>query len=207
MVNRQLDASWGALIGQDFSNKPPAETNAHLEDFERQRAEGEPALLAWTSAHMSRAFRRCIDPQDVVQEVWCRLIEKYSPADFAGKTTFRPRMFAVARFVLIEMSRQLGRCGRGSGYGAVKGHAVAEHLDRTSVTRLVMTNESLGLLSTLLDAWDPEARQLLIRRVIEGLTLQEIALADGMSLARVKKRWQRLRGRLALDQAVAGLLS
>src|SRR4029078_12177519 len=69
-----------------------------------------PALYTWASLRIRPAMRGAIDPEDVVQGVWCRawrVFYKFDP-EVSG---FRMWVFRIAKNVLLEGFRKVSRSG------------------------------------------------------------------------------------------------
>jgi RNA polymerase sigma factor (sigma-70 family) len=177
---------------------------AHAGDVERFGQLYEriaPSLYTWAELRIRPELRRWIDPQDVVQEVWCRawrIFPQFDPAT----GTFRFWIFRVAKNVLLEALRKLdspgfkARSGDGSRPGGV--FELGDLPDSaTAISRRVAREESLQLFSRWVQSLEDDDRMLLIHHGLEGLSQAEVA--DRLSIQRetVAKRWQRLLARVA----------
>ena len=82
---------------------------AHGDDvdaFNLLYARVAPALLAWAEIRLHTRLKRVIDPEDVVQEVWSRAMDRYRDDDTPDPDKFRPWVFGVAHFVVMEALRK-----------------------------------------------------------------------------------------------------
>jgi len=158
-----------------------------------------PSLYTWAELRIRPELRQWIDPQDVVQEVWCRAW-KIFPAFDPRTLSFRYWIFRVAKNVLLEAFRRL----ESPAFKAKSRDATSKALElgdvpdsATAISRRVARAESLKLFSTWVQSLDDEDRMLLIHHGLEGLSQAEVA--DRLSLNReaVAKRWQRLLARVA----------
>lgn len=157
-----------------------------------------PALFTWADLRIRPELRQWIDPQDVVQEVWCRawkVFESYDPA----AVSFRYWVFRVAKNVLLEAFRKLDN----PAYRARSRDAsskVLELLDvpdsATAISRRVAKQESLLLVAQWVQSLDEDDRMLLIHHGLEGLTQAEVAERLDLQRETVAKRWQRLVARI-----------
>jgi len=163
-----------------------------------------PALLSWAHLRMSPAFRKKVDPHDVVQEVWVRAMQRFSELD-PGTTPFRAWIFRVAHFVVIEMSR---RVLRAPGQGGQRGSSLFTTLPsgESGVSTGIARSDAVHAFLERVGRLDSEHRELVVLRGLEGASFEEIAGRLGGRPAAWEKRWQRLRARLALDAAPDYLL-
>jgi RNA polymerase sigma factor (sigma-70 family) len=171
-----------------------------------------PSLYTWAELRIRPELRRWIDPQDVVQEVWCRAWRIFPDFD-PVEGTFRYWIFRVAKNVLLEAFRKLDSPGFKSraGNGASPGNGIFELGDvpdsATAISRRVAREETLQLFSRWVQSLEDEDRMLLIHHGLEGLSQAEVA--DRLSLNRetVAKRWQRLLARVAEQKLPRDLFS
>jgi RNA polymerase sigma factor (sigma-70 family) len=158
-----------------------------------------PSLYTWADLRIRPELRQWIDPQDVVQEVWCRawkIFPEFQPATH----TFRYWIFRVAKNVLLEAFRKLESptFKARSRDASSKAFELGDVPDSaTAISRRVAREESLKLFSSWVQSLDDEDRMLLIHHGLEGLSQSEVA--DRLSINRetVAKRWQRLLARVS----------
>ena len=160
-----------------------------------------PALRAWVRLRTTPAFRARLDPEEVVQETWARALRRID--EFPRDRLFRPWLFRVARYVLIELSRGLPR-GRAAGAAS---SLLERQVDGASgaVTRAARADALEAFLARA-EQTSPPDRELIVLRGLEGLSFDEIARRRGASPDAVRKRWQRLRARLTAEGPPAYLL-
>ncbi len=157
-----------------------------------------PAVYTWAHLRMSPALRRRIDPQEVVQEVWCRALTKLPDFD-PEQTPFRPWIFKISHYVLIEMTRKLPpRVESRSHHDSGAGWTIGNIPDTaTGASTILARTDALEAFIDRVQEIGPEERELLILRGLEGKSFREVAQKIGSSEQAVGKRWQRLRAHLA----------
>ena len=162
-----------------------------------------PALHAWARLRIPRGLRGRVEPEDVVQEVWCRALARITHFDPARRS-FRAWIFGVAKNVVLEAIRS-PLLGAG-GTSAVR--ALAGVPDRvTGVSRRVARDEALQRFHERIERLEDADRRLLIHCGFEDLTCAEAAERLGISRDAAIKRWQRLRARLTEEGVPEGLLA
>lgn len=203
-----LTVPWGRIRGMASEPlRPPEPTGelarrAHAGEpgpFEELYARLAPALYAWASLRLPRTLRAFVSPEDIVQEVWCRTTERFATFDPA-RGEFRSWLFGFAYRVLREAMRSALRLQRASAPDGSRVFRLEELPDQiTSLTRRVARAEDVRALLLRIDelALPPEERELLLLRGLEGLPHEEIAAQLGIQPAAARKRWERLRERLA----------
>ena len=158
-----------------------------------------PSLYTWAEIRIRPDVRQWLDPQDVVQEVWCRAWKVFDGFDPATGT-FRWWIFRVAKNVLLEAFRKLESPtfrarSRDASSRALELHDVPD--SATAVSRRLAREESLQLFSTWVQSLDDEDRMLLVHHGLEGLSQAEVADRLQLNRETVAKRWQRLMARVA----------
>jgi RNA polymerase sigma-70 factor (ECF subfamily) len=158
-----------------------------------------PALYAWASLRLPRTLRSFVSPDDIVQEVWCRTTERFDRFDPA-RGGFRSWLFGFAYRVLREALRgalRLQRCSAPDGSRVFRLDELPDEV--TSLTRRVARADEVRLMLEQIDreALDAADRELLLLRGLEGLPYDEVAAQLGITPAAARKRWERLRERLA----------
>jgi RNA polymerase sigma-70 factor (ECF subfamily) len=158
-----------------------------------------PALYAWASLRLPRTLRGFVSPEDIVQEVWCRTTERFATFD-PTRGEFRSWLFGFAYRVLREALRSALRLQRERAPDGSRVFRLEDLPDDiTSLTRRVARADDVRALLARIDelALEPDERELLLLRGLEGLPHEEIAAQLGIQPAAVRKRWERLRERLA----------
>jgi RNA polymerase sigma-70 factor (ECF subfamily) len=153
-----------------------------------------PSLYTWADLRIRPELRQWIDPQDVVQEVWCRAWKIFANFD-PHAVSFRYWIFRVAKNVLLEAFRKLDSPGfkAKSRDGSSKALELGDVPDSaTAVSRRIAREESLKLFSSWVQSLDEQDRMLLIHHGLEGLPQSEVADRLQLNRETVAKRWQRL---------------
>lgn len=191
----------------------PAETGRLV----RQVAEGElarfrelyeriaPSLCAWARLRSNPALDLALEPDDLLQEVWLRAFENLSEFD-PQRGSFRAWIFGIAKNVALDAWRRKkvplaapADPSRGS-IGLESWPDVA-----TSIHTRLARDESSRLLMQHVAGFDPVDRSILVACGMEGVPCAVVATRLGLSADATKKRWQRLRARLA-EQSFSELL-
>jgi RNA polymerase sigma-70 factor (ECF subfamily) len=165
-----------------------------------------PSLHAWARVQSRPAQALSLDPEDLLQEVWMRAIERLSTFD-GTRGSFRSWIFGIAKNIGYEVwsKRQtaatIANCGSTSdAAGASAWPDVA-----TSIRTRLAKDESSRLLVEFLTKFDPVDRLMLVHCGMEGIPCTTVAPRLGLSVEAATKRWQRLRARLK-EQSFADLL-
>ncbi|MBL8859054.1 MAG: sigma-70 family RNA polymerase sigma factor [Planctomycetes bacterium] len=156
-----------------------------------------PALFTWASLRIRPAMRTALDPQDVVQEVWCRAWNGFQRFD-PDETPFRLWVFRIAKNVLLEGFRKLQRSGEPAAGPSTRLFMLQNLPDSaTAVSRKVARHEGIQVLLEWVETLAEEEKQLFVHCGLEGLSYAEVA--ERMQLPRdtIAKRWQVLRARVA----------
>ncbi|MEM7164410.1 MAG: sigma-70 family RNA polymerase sigma factor [Planctomycetota bacterium] len=162
-----------------------------------------PAIYTWARLHIGARLRRSIDPEDVLQEVFCRAYLGF--ANYDKKRPFRGWLFGIANNVLREALRGLKARGESVFQGTREGlERVADQA--TSISSRVVRDEKLQLFVDEVADLGDEDRRLLIYRGLEGLGHKEVATLLQLTTVSAEKRWQRLRSRLRKRGVPAGII-
>jgi RNA polymerase sigma-70 factor (ECF subfamily) len=169
----------------------------------------EPALLAAArrgdraalsellALHQQRVFgfgvKMCGDPEDardVAQDTLMTMAR--TMREFRGDSSLSTWLYTVARSFCIKKRRRTK--------GAPAQH---ETLDKAAQERApapaaspeqtLLGREERDAVAAALDHLEPEAREVVVLRDIEGLTAPEVAAVTGLSVAAVKSRLHRAR--------------
>ncbi len=155
------------------------------------------ALNTLAERHQQRVFsfgmKMCGDAEDareVAQETLLTMVR--SLRDFRGEASISTWLYTVARSFCIKRRRR--------SKGAPAQH---ESLDQAgqaqaaapgpSPEQALLGRETRDAVASALDHLEPEAREVVVLRDIEGLTAPEVATVTGMSVAAVKSRLHRAR--------------
>lgn len=166
------------------------------DDFAQLYRKIAPAIFAWANMRLHRTMRAHIEPEEFVQEVWCRALARFHTYDLE-RAPFRVWVFRIANNTMLEFYRKVTRrLSRSKGISALGLLSMEEVPDEaSSVSRKVSRHEGLrAFLSEVEDLAEAD-RQLLLWRGLEGLSHAEVAARLDISVDAVSKRWQRLRAR------------
>jgi RNA polymerase sigma-70 factor, ECF subfamily len=172
------------------------------------RSGDRSALSALIEQHQQRVFgfgmKMCgdvEDAQDVAQDTLLTMVR--SLPSFRGDSAISTWLYTVARSFCIKKRRRTK--------GAPTHH---EPLDQAAQERsavpapspeqTLLSREARDAVATALDQLEPEAREVLVLRDIEGLTAPEVAQITGLSVPAVKSRLHR--ARQALREQLAPVL-
>lgn len=163
------------------------------------------ALFLWASLRIPKSIRRLVEPEDLIQEVWCRALRRFATWD-PEKGRFRTWLLGIAQKVLMEVLRRVNRSGRVPPTGSTPEVRVfdPEEIPEevTTACRRLARSEGVRALLDQVGFLGTEDRALLLARGLEERPHAEIAEELDIDVATVKKRWQRLRERLVKDLAV-----
>jgi len=166
------------------------------------------ALTELLARHQQRVFgfgvKMCGDPEDakdVAQETLMTMARTVQ--DFRGDASLSTWLYTVARSFCIKKRRR--------SKGAPAHHepldkATQERHAEPSVTpeQLLLSREARESVAAALDRLEPEAREVIVLRDIEGLTAAEVAEVTGLSVPAIKSRLHRARA--ALREALLDLV-
>lgn len=170
-----------------YGSKPGTVSYAQWNNFVAISAE---QLAMWIDrwAGPLRAWLRCrcANPDDIVQEAFCRLVQQSSTPE-----RIAPWLFHVAINLVREESRRTKRRHQ-------RENAVAKAENHISSASQSLEAEELR---DAIDSLTEELREIVIARVWGELTLAEISNITGQSIATVHRRYemalQQLRSQLS----------
>lgn len=175
-------------------------------DFATHYAEVASALYAWASLRCAGPLGRALAPDDLVQEV-CLAAWRALPRYDERIGGFRPWLFGVAQIVAAEALRQLARGRLGPPGGPL---SISRQQDLpaawTTVSRRVRRDEALERLLATVRALPEEERLIFQYRGLERLEYAEVGELLGIGAEAARKRWVRLRERMASLPAASALL-
>jgi len=158
------------------------------------------ALAALLEQHQQRVFgfgvKMCGDPEDakdVAQETLLTMVR--SVRDFRGDASLSTWLYTVARSFCIKKRR---RTKGAPAFHEPLDKASQEGAQEPSATpeQMLLGREARETVAAALDRLEPEAREVVILRDIEGLSAAEVAEVTGLSVAAVKSRLHRARAAL-----------
>jgi RNA polymerase sigma factor (sigma-70 family) len=168
------------------------------------------SLAAWAQLRLPHSLRRVVSVDDVVQEVWLRVVRIYATSYEPQRSSPRAWVFAVAKLVLLEVERTAGEQQRrepapgGSSWQRSVGE-LPEQI--TSLTKRVASDERIAHFVARMQELDEDDRRLLLFCGLEAMPQVEAAQRLGLSAAAAAKRWQRLRARVQTWGAAQELLA
>jgi RNA polymerase sigma-70 factor (ECF subfamily) len=138
-------------------------------------------------------MKMCGDPddaQEVAQDTLLSMVR--SVRDFRGEASLSTWLYTVARSFCIKKRRRTK--------GAPAHHEPLDAAAREqaagpapSPEQTLLGRETRDAVAAALDQLEPEAREVVILRDLEGLTAPEVAQVTGLSVAAVKSRLHRAR--------------
>lgn len=166
-----------------------------------------PALFAWACLRIRPAMRGRVDPEDLVQEVWCRAWKAFPDFD-PEQASFRLWVFRIAKNVMLEAFRRVQRgAAAGSPGPSTRLFQLANVPDSaTAVSRRVARHEGLQAVLKWADELEEDEQKLLLHCGLEGMGYAEVAERMQLEYDTVAKRWQKLRERAAAFAAPRDLL-
>jgi RNA polymerase sigma-70 factor (ECF subfamily) len=158
-----------------------------------------PALYTWACLRIRPAMRGQVDPEDIVQEVWCRAWRVFPGFD-PEAASFRLWVFRIAKNVMLEVFRKLQRTAP-----AVGGPGPSTRIfqlqnipdSATEISRRMARHEGLQAVLGWADGLDEEEQKLFLHCGLEGMGYSEVAERMQLQYDTVAKRWQKLRDRAA----------
>jgi RNA polymerase sigma-70 factor (ECF subfamily) len=168
--------------------------------LEAARRGDRAALTTLLERHQQRVFgfglKMCGDPEDakdVAQETLMTMVR--TVRDFRGDASLSTWLYTVARSFCIKKRR---RTKGAPAFHEALDKASQEDAGKPSSTpeQMLLGREAREAIGTALDQLEPEAREVVVLRDIEGLTAAEVAEVTGLSVAAVKSRLHRARAAL-----------
>jgi RNA polymerase sigma-70 factor, ECF subfamily len=172
-----------------------ANTEAGLLDA--ARAGDRAALTKLLERHQQKVFgfgvKMCGDSEDakdIAQDTLLTMARTVQ--DFRGDASLSTWLYPVARSFCIKKRR---RTKGAPAFHEPLDHATHESAGEPSMTpeQALLGREARETVASALDALDPEAREVVVLRDVEGLTAAEVAEVTGVSVAAVKSRLHRAR--------------
>jgi len=130
------------------------------------------------------------DAQEVAQNTLLSMVR--SVRDFRGEASLSTWLYTVARsFCIKKRRRTKGAPAHHEPLDAAAHEQAAE--PAPSPEQTLLGRETRDAVAAALDQLEPEAREVVILRDLEGLTAPEVAQITGLSVAAVKSRLHRAR--------------
>ncbi|MAG57804.1 MAG: hypothetical protein CMJ83_16075 [Planctomycetes bacterium] len=157
-----------------------------------------PAVFAWASLRIPNALRPWLDAEDVVQEAWCRACNRFARFD-PERGSFRAWTFGIARHVLLDALRRLAHRPLSGGQDepgrAIDLEGVPERA--VTVSSQLARSEDMAAHVSRVRELDENEQALFVQHGLEGASLAACGEGLGVSPEAAKKRWQRVRQKLA----------
>ena len=179
---------------------PNDQSSAESDLLAAARQGDRSALSALLARHQQRVFgfgvKMCGNPddaRDVAQDTLLTMARKLQ--DFRGDASLSTWLYTVARSFCIKKRR---RTKGAPAYHEPLDRATQERTGEPAATpeQMLLGREARETVAAALDQLEPEAREVLVLRDIEGLTAAEVAEVTGVSVAAVKSRLHRARAAL-----------
>jgi RNA polymerase sigma-70 factor (ECF subfamily) len=178
---------------------------ARLNDLYRRVA---PSIYAWASLRLKGAAGRHLEPDDLVQEVWLRALLSFSSFD-PESGSFRRWVYGIVHNVMREVLRAVNRLApeRGDADRDRSSILDVEGLpdEVTSLTERMARDQAIRSFMERVEALDAADRDLVSLRGLEGLPFKDVARLLRVNEATARKRWERLRTKLAADGPPDGI--
>ncbi|HEV8113390.1 MAG TPA: sigma-70 family RNA polymerase sigma factor [Planctomycetota bacterium] len=168
-----------------------------------------PALFTWACLRIRPAMRGNVDPEDLVQEVWCRAWKAF-PAFDPETGSFRLWVFRIAKNVMLEAFRKVQRNSGGAGAAGPSTRLFQLQNvpdSATAISRRMARHEGLQAVLAWADALDEDEQKLFLHCGLEGMPYADVAERMQLQYDTVAKRWQKLRERVASFAAPGDLLA
>ena len=121
----------------------------------------------------------------LVHEAFVRLVDVKMPQHWNSRGHFFVAAAEAMRRILVENSRRKQRLKNGGGLKRVNLEVAATCAPSDDIDDLLSLDEAL----TALNAVEPEKAAIVQLRYFAGLTLQEVADCQGISLATAERHW------------------
>ncbi|MDX2132216.1 MAG: sigma-70 family RNA polymerase sigma factor [Planctomycetota bacterium] len=177
--------------------------------WEQLLAMANPSLLLIAiDRRIGPALAARVSPDDVLQETL--LIAWNDRARFTrgGPRAFREWLLTIAEHRIMGLADHFGAAKRGGGAGGVsliESHDQAANTPASATpSRIAWHRERADALRLAFDALDEELREIVMLRIVEQRTLDEIAAHLGLSQSLVRRRLRR--GAELLRYSLTGVL-
>lgn len=185
----------------------------------RLRAHDERAFSALVLTHQTRVYNLCLrmvghtaEAEDLAQDVFIKAFQAIDR--FRGDSLLSTWLYRIAINLCKNRLKYLGRRGRGRsaslqdvhegalGQSGASDRPLGEDLPRPD--RVLEGRQANDHVQAALDAVEPEFRELLVLRDIEGLSYADIVGITGLAVGTVKSRLHRARHALREAYIAAG---
>jgi len=167
------------------------------------RAGDRSAITALLERHQQKVFgfgfKMCGDAEDakdVAQDTLMTMAR--TVRDFRGDASLSTWLYTVARSFCIKKRRRTK--GEPAFHEPLdhSAHATHDSASEPSMTpeQMLLGREARETVAAALDKLEPEAREVVVMRDVEGLSAAEVAAVTGVTIAAVKSRLHRARAAL-----------
>ncbi|MBL4850400.1 MAG: sigma-70 family RNA polymerase sigma factor [Planctomycetes bacterium] len=162
--------------------------------FDRIFTRVGPGVLRFIRNHLDGSrLSAFVDAEDVLHETYLRILRKGSLETFEhrGKGSLAGWLCAIARNCLSDLADHYGAQKRRPPQGTTNSSRVIAGIvasDQRSPSSEAAVTEKTLKLRLAMQSLTPEGREILSLRNDVGLTLEEIAVVVGLSVATVKRR-------------------
>jgi RNA polymerase sigma-70 factor (ECF subfamily) len=160
-----------------------------------------PVLLAQARHRIGPALRRWCDPEDVVSDVWIVAVRRITDLR-AASDRGAAALVQYLGTVLVRRVRDLARLAAARQAAGEAGDPAREtpvsklEAATTGIVSSAVRHERSRALSDAIDALDPDDRQVVMLRGIEGASLEEAGAVMNITPGAVAVRYHRALKRL-----------
>jgi RNA polymerase sigma-70 factor (ECF subfamily) len=176
------------------------ETSTEAQDHQLLQAAksgDREALATLLEKHQQRVFgfgmKMCGDPEDakdVAQETLLAAVRTLR--NFRGDASITTWLYTIARSFCVKKHRRTkGAPAQHEALNEAGTETTSE--PALSPEQMLLGHETRNIVAAALDALEPDAREVVLLRDIEGLSAPEVAQVTGLSVAAVKSRLHRAR--------------
>jgi len=186
-----------AVEGEDTRRLARAAKHGEEGPFAELYERIAPALYAWACLRIRPSMRANVDPEDLVQEVWCRAWKAFDEFD-PEAASFRPWVFRIAKNVMLEAFRKAQRASASDVGPSTRIFQLQNVPDSaTEISRRVARHEGLQAMLRWAGELEEDERKLFLHCGLEGMAYADVAERMQLQYDAVAKRWQKLRERAA----------
>jgi len=181
----------------DLSTRLRAAMLGNVGSLEQLVDQLSPLMTAWSHAHLRRDASCRADPEDIVQDVWIKILPQLAeltPHPTDGRIS--SALLALLKTVLVRRTIDVWRASLRDK--AKPAATVTAELPAPSSgpLRKLERSERDRLIRAALDEIPQRDRELYVRRIFEDLSPAELGDLYGMTRVAVVKARQRVRKRL-----------
>ncbi len=160
-----------------------------------------PLMTTWANLHLNGSGLRQSDPEDVVQDVWVRILPRLQDIDpHPQNGRISSGLLAVLKKTLLHRTIDIWRAALRENVTTLQSDPQLSTLSSGPLGKSVRSDH-MRLVHAALDELSDRDRALYVRRIFEDLSLRELCDEYDMTRDAVIKARQRVRQRL---EAVLG---